>query len=598
MEGRDGGDYEGKKKKGKSPPVYVIGMFTSLQQSDVAWIDTELRHDSEHVKEIKYVNASQIKPKDFDKAVSECTFCIYIVAEHRWKTLSPSDRKKNLSSFGKKKPIVLIIDMVDSSDEEKSRIMKDQPRIKDYILDLFLFRRMEEKSENPQNIGFSRESMNSFRDIGFSRESMNSFRGGSSENKLPEANLDQYRNLPYRLPQPDGTGGSSENKLNLNQYRNLPYRLPQPAGTGHSGMTQRPIDRKHIVGIFSRCAEEDLSWLVRLLNEAFQEFVGDVKYCFISKDGNQQLGDNMSHCTFGILYHSKKRGRANISDVEESLYDEELETLSAELGRKNIIVLIDDLRDGSDEEKSRILQTQPSISKRACDLILISVSEKENKLKMATKLKTLKFIFEGEYSNLKRQNTEKPEPRLEPQDPVNGAGNASPVQSRERIPNAVTTSSKSTVAIFSKSEESDYSWLSQQLSSGGLDVRSYKITSLNKDHPQETAFQCKLVILYHNMHDGKLRLTDAKDAMYHEELEMLSTKFGKRRMIVVIDDLVESNDKIKSEILERQPSTGRFARDLFLFSTKEKKYLKKKDPTKDGRKTMDKINMIKEMLIK
>lgn len=97
---------------------------------------------------------------------------------------------------------------------------------------------------------------------------------------------------------------------------------------------------------------------------------------------------------------------------------------------------------------------------------------------------------------------------------------------------AATVSSKSTVAIFSKSEESDYAWLSQQLSSVGLDVRSYKISSSNQ--PQETAFQCKLVILYHNMHDGKLRLTDAKDAMYHEELEMLSIKFGKRILNVFI----------------------------------------------------------------
>ncbi|PIO26869.1 hypothetical protein AB205_0027750 [Aquarana catesbeiana] len=162
--------------------------------------------------------------------------------------------------------------------------------------------------------------------------------------------------------------------------------------------------------------------------------------------------------------------------------------------------------------------------------------------------------------------------------------------------NAVAASSKSTVAIFSKSEESDYSWLSQQLSSIGLDVRSYKISSSNQ--PQETAFQCKLVILYHNMHDGKLRLTDAKDAMYHEELEMLSIKFGKRRLIVVIDDLVDSDDKIKSQILERQPSTGRFAKDLFLFSMKEKKHLNDKNLTKDGKKLMDKISTIKELLIK
>lgn len=44
--------------------------------------------------------------------------------------------------------------------------------------------------------------------------------------------------------------------------------------------------------------------------------------------------DDLSQCTFGILYHTKNRGRVNITDVEEALYDEELETISAELGKK------------------------------------------------------------------------------------------------------------------------------------------------------------------------------------------------------------------------------------------------------------------------
>ncbi|XP_040211865.1 uncharacterized protein LOC120942948 [Rana temporaria] len=603
------------KKKGKTSPGYVIGMLTTLQQSDIAWIDAELRRGGEHIKEIKYVNVSNIKTKDFDKALSDSTFCLYILTEQKWKTiLSPTERKKALASFGKKKPIVLIVDMIDSSDEEKNRIIKDQPKIKDYMMDLFLFKRIEEKSEIPQDSGIGQGST--------------SFQGGSLENKLPEENLDQHRN-PYHLPQPAAKGGSLERNVpgeNLDQYKHLPYRLPQPADSGgfqnqlpapkpdqyrtpsyrlpkpagaglHTETTQRSLDRKHTVGIFSRSREQDYAWLVRLLKEVFQDVVGDVKCCSVSNNGQQQLMDDLSQCTFGILYHTKNRGRVNITDVEEALYDEELETISAELGRRNIIVVVDDLEEdmSSELEKTLILRAQPRINKLACELFLISVPEKANTLILSTKLKPLKFIFEGDYASLKIQNTGSPDhhshppsprpvppypengagdnhpPNLHPVPPYteNGAGNASPVQSRERIPSAATVSSKSTVAIFSKSEESDYAWLSLQLSSIGLDVRSYKISSSNQ--PQETAFQCKLVILYHNMHDGKLRLTDAKDAMYHEELEMLSIKFGKRRVIVVIDDLVDSDDKIKSQVLERQPSTGRFARDLFLFSMKEKK---------------------------
>ncbi|XP_072273196.1 uncharacterized protein [Pyxicephalus adspersus] len=588
------------KKKGKLSSGHVIGIFTSLDQSDVAWIEAELKRVCEHVKEIRYVNTFNIKIKDMEKAISECTFCIYTSSEKKWKSFSPSERKKTFSFFGKKVLIVLIINMEDSSDEEKSRIIKDQPRIKEYVLDVFLIKRIETNPINPQ-------------DIAFDRGSMNSFRGGAPE--LSTVNPDQQRHSSYRLPKPtlvpDAIGESSEKQypeVNLDKYRKRSYRLPQPAPAlnGHqTDMSQRMIDRKHIVGIFSRSVEQDYDWLVRLLKEAFQDFVADVKYFYISNNGCQQLREDMSQCTFGILYHTKNRGRINITDVTESLYDEELEVVSAELGRRNMIVVIDDVEDSSDEEKTQILQNQPSISKRACELYLISVSDKANKARLITNLKSLKFIFTGEYSNLKTLNNERseqnfhpPNPRSEPQYTENGAGNASPMLSRERRPNVVPTASKSTVAIFSRSEESDYSWLSQQLSSEDFDVRSYKISSPRSDQPHETAFQCKLAILYHNMNNGKLRLTDTKDALYHEELEMLSTKFGKRRLIVVVDDLVKSDDHIKSEILVRQPSTGRFARDLFLFSMEEKKYFYRKDPRKEGRRMMDKINTLKEMLSK
>lgn len=44
-------------------------------------------------------------------------------------------------------------------------------------------------------------------------------------------------------------------------------------------------------------------------------------------------------------------------------------------------------------------------------------------------------------------------------------------------------------------------------------------------------------------------------------------------MIVVVDDLQNGNDEEKSRIRNNQPTIGKTALDLFLFTTDEKKFL-------------------------
>lgn len=46
---------------------------------------------------------------------------------------------------------------------------------------------------------------------------------------------------------------------------------------------------------------------------------------------------------------------------------------------------------------------------------------------------------------------------------------------------------------------------------------------------------------------------------------------GKDNVIVVIDDLEESIDQVKDQILKEQRSIIKWAQDLFLFSQEEKK---------------------------
>ncbi|XP_077303169.1 uncharacterized protein LOC143923390 isoform X30 [Lithobates pipiens] len=148
--------------------------------------------------------------------------------------------------------------------------------------------------------------------------------------------------------------------------------------------------KKHSVGIFSRSSDEDYSWLVELLtSENFRNSIQDVKPCYISNNGFQRFIDDLSECTLGILYHTKNRGRVNITNVNDSLYDEELGYLEQMLGKDNVIVVIDDLEDSSDQEKKRILENQPSIKSLASDLLLISRMEKAEKMQLVEKLKSL-----------------------------------------------------------------------------------------------------------------------------------------------------------------------------------------------------------------
>ncbi|XP_068102754.1 uncharacterized protein [Hyperolius riggenbachi] len=127
------------------------------------------------------------------------------------------------------------------------------------------------------------------------------------------------------------------------------------------------------VGIFSRSAEGDYAWLRD----------GIAKHCtvrpvYISNNNQRMLNQEACQCMFAILYHTKHRGRVNITDVTDSLYDEEIHMLSDVLGRDQLIVVIDDLEDSSDEVKERILHSQPTLRLRARDIFLFSRADKDN----------------------------------------------------------------------------------------------------------------------------------------------------------------------------------------------------------------------------
>ncbi|MEE6511012.1 hypothetical protein FKM82_031396 [Ascaphus truei] len=134
------------------------------------------------------------------------------------------------------------------------------------------------------------------------------------------------------------------------------------------------LKRNTVVGIFSREGRICYEWLILFLLTL--PTVMDVRPVYISNNSSQNFRDEVSKCRFAILYHTKKRGRINITDVTDSLYDEELEYLFSIHGKKNIIVVVDDLEDTSSEEKSRILNTQPMIRRLVQELFLFPTGEK------------------------------------------------------------------------------------------------------------------------------------------------------------------------------------------------------------------------------
>lgn len=93
--------------------------------------------------------------------------------------------------------------------------------------------------------------------------------------------------------------------------------------------------RKRVVGIFSREAEDFYHFLLEALR-----FHDEVRTFTITNNGGSRFRDEVSQCDFAILYHSKNRGRLNITDVTDSIYDEELKHLSKTLGETRVLLFL------------------------------------------------------------------------------------------------------------------------------------------------------------------------------------------------------------------------------------------------------------------
>lgn len=124
-----------------------------------------------------------------------------------------------------------------------------------------------------------------------------------------------------------------------------------------------------VVGIFSREDRKTYEWLIRTVT--FIIWVKKVQPILITNN-QSDFTEQVPKCSFGILYHSKTRGRLNITDVTDSLYDDELQQLSRAYGRNNVIVVVGDVEDSSNERKALILGEQRKLGEYASNVFLFN----------------------------------------------------------------------------------------------------------------------------------------------------------------------------------------------------------------------------------
>ncbi|XP_056391124.1 centromere-associated protein E-like [Hyla sarda] len=374
---------------------------------------------------------------------------------------------------------------------------------------------------------------------------------------------------------------------------------------------------KAVVGITSRCSDQDVQWLMEFIKGTFWEVVADVRFLPITNRNTLEWEERVCRCSVGILYHTKRHGRLNIVDIDGALYDEELRSLYRILGKSKVLVVLDDVEDCSDRERWRVLETQPSLRDLSSQLLLFTEKgKKEEALKKMTEfLKAFGYNTVARDLKTNTNNSTEIKNMVKSEDQSRwsvlksilpslkseksgetSSGSIQNLNQKQIQPkNSHHVTKRLKINVFSRSAQSNYVWLVDRLRTldRSIDVHGVYITNSYTGFYQEIS-QCSFAILYHTQKQGRLNITDVTDSLYNEELKDLSKCLGKENVIVVVDDLKKADQSEKRRILEGQPSITRLAWDLYLFSEKKenndnfeeiKKIIWKKIPTWDNMDT-------------
>ncbi|XP_077350297.1 uncharacterized protein LOC144000371 isoform X2 [Lithobates pipiens] len=613
-------------KLSQSP--YQIGIFSRSAESNYRWLINSLNNDLRRSLVIKSVYITN-DYKTFCSGLETCQFAIlYHTKKHGQLNITDvtdSLYDKELRHMSKdlgRENVIVVADDLSGESADKEHILTRQPSIYTYAKDLFLFTENKKYTDSLKTIKEmiqKRQAKHNGPDIehqaGPSRER-------ESSNKNPGYSVDGHENriTPDQGhtwdPSPSHSGSFShktksqesyntgpeskrpEKLLTRGQTNSIEQKHDQPRFSKSGDMENSDIVKNgkgqfawittlikpsqspppsYQIGIFSRSAESNYAWLISSLKADGRMRSLEIKSVYITND-YKTFRSGLQTCRFAILYHTKKHGRLNITDVAHSLYNEELQDMSNLLGRENVIVVVDDLKSNETGDKERILREQPRIHTDAKDLFLFTQHEKCRR-----SLETIKDIIQRSVRRSQREESSGGIFSITSTG-SRSSGDSENIGTKKNNkwectgpPAAGSTSGKPSrpyrIGIFSRCAESNYTWLLDRLKAPdrrrSLDIKAVCITNDYKTFSSglET---CQFGILYHTLKHGRLNITDVANSLYDGELRNMSHSLGRENVVVVADDLKSNKPEEKEEILENQPSIPTYAKDLFLFTEEEK----------------------------
>ncbi|XP_073416738.1 uncharacterized protein [Dendrobates tinctorius] len=596
-----------------SNKAHKVGIIVDfLAEDSFGWLHAALstHYFSKIIKKIELIDTSNNDSKKILKTMSSCTFYIYMNSGYNRETFPAITRR--FGSLFEKNSIIIIYSLEDNSEREKERILREDGNWVQCKDKVFLFSKKElktdylsrlvndhppgsvrKKKKGTQSMG-RRSARNLFSSDHHHQEpkiiNCNNGKGKQKMSATLPTNRKETRqvrgseksifSISWRRPmgrrstrelissdhhhqEPQNTGYRDNadailttESVTIDGVQQQKWKMLNPDTKGDAGEHFSQVIKRHRVGIFSRSSDSDYSWLVQMLRpDDFRPHISHVQNFRMSKDKVREFIQEVRKCTFGILYQTQKMERNTGTTIK---FDLELQTLYDTLGKQNVAIIIDDVEDSSDREKSHILATHPRAAEWAGNVLLVSYRDKMEKRRMEKVKMELNFIKHDQRTNY--------EPRTFPTSgtrhgPLSTQG---PVIKHHWI------------GFFSRSTDRDYSWLvdilrSNEFSSLVANVNSYLIYNSQKFQDFiDDINQSTVGIVYHSKNRGRVNVTNVTDSLYDQELETLYMILGKRNVLVIIDDLEDSGDYRKKGILQEQHSIAKCAKDLILVSHDDK----------------------------
>ncbi|XP_044159210.1 uncharacterized protein LOC122944718 isoform X2 [Bufo gargarizans] len=515
----------------------VVGISSRSSEEDLRWLMEFIRGTFlELVSDVKYLPITNNNSLEWKDEMRRCSVGILYHTKRHGRinmvdvdgALYDDELQSLYHTLGKSKVLVVVDDLENCSDSERERILDTQSSLRHRSSQLLLFPetgKIEEAKKKKEE--FLKFLGNNAGGASF----LSGFSPFSSNQNSRETSSDPKQNC-----------------LSKGLVRKRKSRLK--------------------IGIFSRSAQSNYEWLMEWLKTKCVMRPIDV-HAFCITNNSTRFYSELPNCSFAILYHTQKQGRLNVTDVTDSLYNEELKQLSDFLGRENIIVVIDDLQNTDYTKKNQILRHQPSIGILARGLYLFN-----EKKKNPENLEDIQRILMGKIEKIQ---DEEEWAVMDSGAYDYSSGNPAILSCQNSHETSSDSkqncSSRLKVIIFSRSAQSNYEWLMEWLKTKcvmrPIDVHSVYITNNSTRFYSELP-NCSFAILYHTQKQGRLNVTDVTDSLYNEKLKELSDFLGRENIIVVIDDLQNTDYTKKNQILRYQPSICRLARDLYLFNEKKK----------------------------